>query len=79
MQYYITYEKDQSGGFVASAPAIQGCAVYGKTLVAAHRNIQVAIRECLEVRREFSNRAPKETITPELMRRFSFVRLPDYA
>ncbi|MBI2443623.1 MAG: type II toxin-antitoxin system HicB family antitoxin [Candidatus Magasanikbacteria bacterium] len=49
LQYYITYERDARGGYVASAPALPGCVVYGKTLPAAHRNITAAIAECLEV------------------------------
>jgi len=79
MQYYITYEKDRRGGYIAAAPAIRGCVVYGKTLSTAHQNIQSAIQECLEVRRELSNKVPKESLTPAQVRRFSFVRLPDYA
>lgn len=79
MQYYITYEKDERGGYTAAAPAIAGCVVYGKTLATAHRNIQAAIRECLEVRQAFRQTAPKEPMTPAYVRRFSFVRLPDYA
>ena len=48
-QYYITYEHDEKGGYIASVPAISGCAVYGKTIKQAHANIQSAIKECLEV------------------------------
>ena len=79
LQYYVTYERDRSGGYIAAAPAIQGCAVHGKTLAIAHRNIQAAIQECLAVRRQFQRRLPEETVTPLAMKRFSFVRLPDYA
>ena len=60
-QYYITYEPDESGGYIASAPAIQGCVVYGKTLQEAYHNIQSAIFECLEVLQEFSKKTPRET------------------
>ncbi|OHB17524.1 MAG: hypothetical protein A2749_00400 [Parcubacteria group bacterium RIFCSPHIGHO2_01_FULL_45_26] len=63
-QYYISYEKDQKQGYVASAPAIRGCVVYGKTLKEAHQNITVAIQECLEVREEFKKTLPQETISP---------------
>ena len=78
MKYYITYEKDERGGYIAAAPAIQGCTVYGKTLSLAHRNIQSAIQECLEVQREFINKIPKESLTPAQVKRLSFVHLPDY-
>lgn len=48
-QYYISYERDDGGGYVASVPAIPGCVVYGKTLKLAHKNATSAIKECLEV------------------------------
>ena len=48
-QYYIAYERDENGGYIASAPAIPGCTVYGKTLKQAYTNIVSAIQECLEV------------------------------
>ncbi len=79
-KYYIAYERDrESGGYVASAPAIPGCAVYGKTLQQAYRNIQHAIRECLEVLSEFHRAPPQETIRPETIRKFSFVMPAPYA
>jgi len=46
---YIAYERDEKGGFIASAPAIPGCVVYGKTLKEAYKNICSAIEECLAV------------------------------
>jgi len=79
-QYYIAYERDrESGGYVASAPAIPGCAVYGKTLREAYHNIRDAICECLEVLREARRTLPQETIRPEVVRKFSFVMSPRYA
>ena len=78
-QYYIAYEKDECGGYIASAPAIPGCVVYGKTLREAHQNIRSAIKECLEVICEFKKRIPRETIKPEAIKKFSFVKLPEYA
>lgn len=78
-QYYISYERDEKGGYIAQAPAIPGCVVYGKTLKEAYANIQDAIKECLEVIREFKKSPPEETIHPQAVRRFSFVSLKDYA
>ncbi|MBU2263375.1 type II toxin-antitoxin system HicB family antitoxin, partial [Patescibacteria group bacterium] len=52
-QYYIIYEKDEKDGYIASAPAIPGCVVYGKTLKEAHKNIYSAIKECFEVIKEY--------------------------
>ncbi len=79
VQYYIIYEKDESGGYIASAPAIPGCVVYGKTLKEAHQNISSAIKECLDVIYEFNKKPPRETIKPEAVRKFSFIKLPSYA
>ena len=78
-QYYIIYDRDEKGGYVASAPAIPGCAVYGKTIKEAHLNIRSAIKECLEVIREFHKSFPKETIRPEIIKKISFVKVPEYA
>lgn len=75
-QYYISYERNDGGGYIASVPAIPGCIVYGKTLKSAHKNATSAIKECLEVIRDFKKKSPRETIDPESVRRFSFVRIP---
>ncbi|KKS36710.1 MAG: hypothetical protein A3G49_04555 [Candidatus Sungbacteria bacterium RIFCSPLOWO2_12_FULL_41_11] len=61
-KYYISYERDEKGGYIASAPAISGCVVYGKTLKEAYANIQNALKECLEVIRGFKKSPQKETI-----------------
>lgn len=79
LQFYITYEKDSDGGYIASAPAIPGCVVYGKTLKGAYQNVQGAIKDCLEVLAEFKKTPPKETIKPEIVRDLTFVQLPEYA
>ncbi|MBU3926011.1 type II toxin-antitoxin system HicB family antitoxin [Patescibacteria group bacterium] len=78
-QYYIIYERDEKKGYIASAPAIRGCVVYGKTLKEAYKNINVAIKECLEVIREYRGNLPKETIRPEIIKKVSFVKIPEYA
>lgn len=78
-KYYISYERDENGGYIASAPAISGCAVYGKTLKEAYKNIQNAIKECLEVIQESKKSLPQETIHPEAVKKFSFVAFKEYA
>ena len=78
-QYYVAYERDENGGYIASAPAISGCVVRGATLKEAHDNIQDAIRECLEVIQEFHKKLPKESMNPEVIQRLSFVKVPEYA
>ena len=74
-QYYVTYERDGKKGYVASAPAIAGCVVYGKTLPEAHQNISSAIKECLEVIHQFHKETPKETIEPKEVLKLSFVKV----
>lgn len=78
-KYYIIYERDEKGGYVASAPAIPGCVVYGKTLQEAHKNIYFAIQDCLDTIREFRQRPPKETVKPETVKKLSFISVPEYA
>ena len=78
--YYIAYERDrESGGYIASAPALPGCVVYGKTLRGAYRNIRQAIQECVDVLHAFRQTPPQETIQPETVRKFSFVMPTPYA
>lgn len=74
-QYYVTYERDGRKGYVASVPAITGCAVYGKTLKEAHQNITSAIKECLAVIHQFNKETPKEIMEPKEVRKFSFVKV----
>ena len=49
MKFLITIFKDEDGVFVAECPSLPGCISQGKTEEEAERNIQDAIRECLEV------------------------------
>ena len=77
-KYYISYELEEGGGYIASAPAIPGCVVYGETLKEAYQNIKDAIKECLEVIQKFKKSITQETIRPEIVRKFSFVTLKEY-
>ncbi|MGH9554306.1 MAG: type II toxin-antitoxin system HicB family antitoxin [Terriglobales bacterium] len=52
MKFLITIFQDEDGVYVAECPAIPGCVSQGKTEAEAEKNIQQAIRECLEVRAE---------------------------
>ena len=47
MKFWVTYQ-DEDGVFVAECPAIPGCISQGRTEAEAERNIQEAIKECLE-------------------------------
>ena len=52
MKFMITICQDEDGVFVAECPSIPGCVSQGMTEEEAERNIQEAIKECLEVRAE---------------------------
>lgn len=77
--YYVAYERDGKKGYIASAPAIPGCVVYGKTLREAYRNIQAAIQECLEVISDFQKEPPRESIRRTVIEKLSFVTPKTYA
>ena len=50
MKFVVTVDRDEDGTFVAECPAIPGCVSQGTTEGKALKNIEDAIRECLEVR-----------------------------
>ena len=52
MKFIVTMFQDEDGVFIAECPSIPGCVSQGKSEEEAERNIQQAIKECLEVRAE---------------------------
>jgi len=50
MKFIITIFQDEDGMFIAECPSIPGCVSQGNTEQEAEKNIQEAIKECLEVR-----------------------------
>ncbi|MBE9206036.1 type II toxin-antitoxin system HicB family antitoxin [Nostoc sp. LEGE 06077] len=52
MKFLITIWQDEDGIFIAECPSIPGCISQGNTEQEAEKNIQEAIKECLEVRAE---------------------------
>lgn len=52
MKFIITMYQDEDGIFIVECPSIPGCVSQGKTETEAVKNIQEAIKECLEVRSE---------------------------
>jgi len=52
MRFIITIFQDEDGMYIAECPAIPGCVSQGATEQEAEKNIQEAIKECLEVRAE---------------------------
>jgi len=52
MKYIITVFQDEDGMYIAECPQIPGCVSQGKTEDEAMVNVKLAIKECLEVRKE---------------------------
>lgn len=52
MKFIITIFRDEDGMFITECPAIPGCVSQGRSEKDALKNIQEAIKECLEVRAE---------------------------
>jgi predicted RNase H-like HicB family nuclease len=52
MKFTITISQDEDGVYIAECPSIPGCVSQGATEQEAEKNIQEAIKECLEVRAE---------------------------
>ncbi len=52
MRFVITITQDEDGMYIAECPSIPGCVSQGATEQEAEKNIQEAIKECLEVRSE---------------------------
>ena len=52
MKFTVTIDRDEDGVWVVECPSIPGCVSQGKTKDEAMRNIEEAIRLCLEVRME---------------------------
>jgi predicted RNase H-like HicB family nuclease len=52
MKFPVTVDRDEDGVWVVECPSIPGCVSQGKTKEDALKNIEEAIRLCLEVRAE---------------------------
>jgi predicted RNase H-like HicB family nuclease len=52
MKFLITIYQDEDGVYIAECPSIPGCMSQGKTPREAEKNVQEAIKACLEVRAE---------------------------
>jgi predicted RNase H-like HicB family nuclease len=52
MKFVVTVDRDEDGVFVAECSAIPGCMSQGATEKEALKNVEGAIRECLEARAE---------------------------
>jgi predicted RNase H-like HicB family nuclease len=52
MKFEVDFYQDEDGVFIAECPSIPGCVSQGKTMEEAEVNIQDAIYQSLEARRE---------------------------
>lgn len=52
MKFSVTINRDEDGVWIVECPSIPGCVSQGKTRDEALKNIEEAIRLCLEVRAE---------------------------
>lgn len=52
MKFSVTINRDEDGVWVVECPSIPGCVSQGSTREEALKNIEDAIRLCLEVRAE---------------------------
>jgi predicted RNase H-like HicB family nuclease len=50
MKFPVTIDRDEDGFWIVECPSIPGCISEGKTREEALKNIEDAIRLCLEVR-----------------------------
>lgn len=53
MKFLVSVSQDEDGAYIAECPSIPGCVSQGTTRDEAEKNIQDAIQECLEVRKEY--------------------------
>lgn len=60
MKYTAVFEPAKEGGFVASVPALPGCATQGETFEDAVKMVQDAIMGYLEVLNEDKQEIPTE-------------------
>lgn len=64
LRFKILIERDEDGMFIASVPQLPGCHTQGETYEKAIKNIEDAIRLCLEVAREDPDYARRITLAP---------------
>lgn len=61
LSFSVIYEAASEGGYVASAPALEGCHTQGETLEETEKNIKEAILAYIESLIAHKEALPKET------------------
>lgn len=67
MKFTVTLDRDEDGVWVAECPAIPGCVSQGATKDEAVKNLDEAIRACLEIRAERGMPLTIETLQLEIV------------
>jgi predicted RNase H-like HicB family nuclease len=67
MKFQVTIDRDEDGVWVVECPAIPGCVSQGETRAEALRNVEDAIKLCLEVRAERGMPLTVETCQVEVV------------
>ena len=67
MKFTVTIDRDEDGVWIAECPSIPGCVSQGASKDDALKNLDEAIRACLEVRAERGLPLTLETRSLEIM------------
>jgi predicted RNase H-like HicB family nuclease len=67
MKFQVTIDRDEDGVWIVECPAIPGCVSQGGTRAEALRNVEEAIKLCLEVRAERGMPLTVETCQVEVV------------
>lgn len=67
MKFQVTIDRDEDGVWIVECPAIPGCVSQGDTRAEALRNVEDAIKLCLEVRAERGMPLTVETCQVEVI------------
>ena len=66
MKFQVTIDRDEDDLWIVECPAIPGCVSQGDTRTEALKNLQEAIKLCLEVRSEHGMPLTVETCQVEV-------------
>jgi predicted RNase H-like HicB family nuclease len=67
MKFQVTIDRDEDGVWIVECPAIPGCVSQGDSRAEALKNVEDAIKLCLEVRAERGMPLTVETCQVEVV------------